>query len=487
MIDIPGAPAPKFATVRDPEAPTLGTLQRRFADVWLGPVPVCLGCGARHGLMPWQGYVADVAGELVQDPATGLWRPRYPMVVCTVPRQAGKSHLAMAQVGERCFSVPAFRAWYTAQTGGDARDQFLKFADETLEGTPLASVVRTLRGNGHEAMTFPNLSTLRPHPPTEGAMHGKQSDRSDIDEGWAFPDFHGQQILQAIAPTQLTRPMAQTYVWSAGGTAASTWLAELVARGRAGDPGMAYFEWGIPDDLDVSDLEAVAAYHPAVGHTMDLAAMRNLRTLLPNDADFARAAGNRWTEVIGGAIPADQWKDARHLGDMPEGLTGWGAARAADGSHVAVVAAVRLPDGSTLVELVDVLPAYGAAAEVHARVGTDTLAVARSGASGPLADELELIRPDGDDRLLRVTTQAEAAACGGVSDALEARAWKFRPHPELDRAREVTGRRRTAGGGFVWAATAEGAPIAALEAATWATHALRHRRPTGMPETRWAS
>ena len=485
-VVIPGAPSPRFATRRDETRPTLGTMQRKFADVWLGPVPTCRGCGQTHGLMPWQGYVADVAGELVQDAVTGVWRPAYPLVVVTVPRQAGKSHLAAAQVGERCFSVPMFRAWYTAQTGGDARDQFLKFADETLEGTPLASVVRTLRGNGHEAMRYPNGSTWRPHPPTEAAMHGKQSDREDIDEGWAFEDFHGQKLLQAIAPTQLTRPMAQTFVWSAGGTAASTWLAELVARGRGGDPGMAFFEWGIPDDLDVNDLEAVAAHHPAVGHTMDLHAMRVLRTSLTDDAEFARAAGNRWTEVIGGAIPAELWADARHPGEMPEGTTGWGASRALDGSHVAVAAATELADGTVLVELVDLIPAHGSADVVSSWVGSDTLAVLRSGASGPLADDLELVRPD-DDKLLRVTTQAAAAACGRVLDMLEARAWKYRPHPELESAREVTGKRRTEGGGFVWAATGEAAPIAALEAVTMATHALRHRRPTGLPVDRWAS
>lgn len=487
---IPGAPTPKFATRRNPDNLTLGTLQAAFADVWLGPggVPkLCPGCGERHGLMPWQRYVADVAGELTRDAVTGILRPVYPLVVVTVPRQAGKSHLAMAQVGERCTSVGNFRAWYTAQTGQDARDQFLKFADETLEGAPLGSVVRVKRGNGHEAMGWPNGSTLRPHPPTEGAMHGKQSDRSDIDEGWAFPDFHGQQILQAIAPTQLTRPMAQTFVWSAGGTAASTWLAELVARGRGGDPGMAFFEWGIPDDLDVNDLEAVAHHHPAVGHTMDLEAMRRLRTSLPDDAAFARAAGNRWTEVIGGAIPADQWTDARHNADMPEGPTAWGAARAMDGSHVAIAAATRLPSGAVLVELVDLVPAYGASAAVLGWVGTDTLAVSRSGASGPLADDLELAWTGDDDRLVRVTTQAEAAACGRVSDSLEARMWKFRPHAELDKAREVTGKRRTTGGGFVWAPTAEGAPIAALEAVTWASHALQHRVGSGMPVTEWAS
>lgn len=468
VIDIPGAPPPKFATRRDPNAPTLGRLQGRFAQVWLG-----------HSLMPWQQYVADVSGELTPE-----GRPRYKLVVVTVPRQAGKSHLAMAQVGERMLSVPQFRAWYTAQTGQDAADQFLKFADDTVAGTPLERVMRTLRGNGRQVMRSPNGSTLRPHPPTEAAMHGKQSDRSDIDEGWAFPDYHGDQLLQAIAPTQLTRPMSQVVIWSAGGTAASTWLAQLVARGRAGDPGMAYFEWGIPDDLDVNDLEAVASHHPAIGHTMDLDAMRALRTLLTDDSEFARAAGNRWTEVIGGAIPADQWRDAQHGAEMPVGVTGWGVSRAADGSHVAVAAATELPDGRVLVELVDELPAHGAAAAIKAQVGSDTVAVSRAGASAGLADSLALLS---GLRLESITSQAESAACQNVADALEARAWLVRPHASLDAARDVVGKRRTTGGGFVWANTGEGS-IAGLEAITWATHALRHRVPSvGKPVDRWAS
>lgn len=466
-VDIPGCPSPKFATARNPDAPTLGRLQGRFGEVWLGAP-----------LMPWQQYVADVSGELRPD-----GRPRYKLVVCTVPRQAGKSHLAMSQVGERMVSVPNFRAWYTAQTGQDAADQFLKFADDVVAGTPLERVMRTKRGNGHQVMTAANGSTLRPHPPTEAAMHGKQSDRSDIDEGWAFPDFHGNQLLQAIAPTQLTRPMSQVFIWSAGGTAASTWLAELVARGRAGDPDMAFFEWGIPDDLDVNDLEAVASHHPAVGHTMDLDAMRALRTLLTDDAEFARAAGNRWTEVIGGAIPPEQWRDAQHPAEMPEGVTAWGVSRAGDGSHVAVAAATQLEDGRTLVELVDLLPSHGASGDIAALVGGDTVAVSRSGASAGVADSLALLPRV---QLEQITTQAESAACQNVADALEARAWCVRPHQSLDDARQVVGKRRTTGGGFVWANTGEGS-IAALEAATWATHALRHRRqPTAAATDRWA-
>ena len=76
---------PKFATPRDPSRPTRGTRQGQFARIWLG-----------QPFMPWQQQLADVAGELRPD---GL--PVYPMVVATLQRRAGKSHLCMARKGER--------------------------------------------------------------------------------------------------------------------------------------------------------------------------------------------------------------------------------------------------------------------------------------------------------------------------------------------------------------------------------------------------
>lgn len=449
-------PPPKFATARDLSAPTMGTRQGEFARVWL-----------RAPFMPAQQLIADVAGELRPN---GL--PRYPLVLVTEPRQAGKSHLSMAQTGERCFSRPGFRSWYTAQTGGDARDQFLKFSEETLLNTPLARVVRTLRGNGHEVMKYPNGSTLRPHPPTEDAMHGKQSDRNDIDEAWAFSEEEGKQLLQAIAPTQLTRPGAQTFIWSAGGTARSTWLASLVARGRAGDPNIAYFEWGIPDDMALDDLEGIAAHHPAYGYTITLDSIRALRAALEDDAEFARAAGNRWTEVIGGAIPADQWNAARTLDPIPEGVrVGYGAARAMDGTEVAVVAAAVV-GGVPVAEVLEVFPAHGAAARVKAWVGSNPVAVP-GGPSEVLAADLVALRAN----VVPVATAGMSAGCATLADALTARAIRFRPHLALDAAVAVAGRRYVADGGWVWARVGSGASVASLEAATIAVRQVTATAP----------
>lgn len=452
-------PAPKFATARDHRFATRGSRQARFAEVWL-----------REPFMPFQRMIADVAGELDD---RGM--PRYSLVISTLQRQAGKSHLALARKGERCFTVPGFRSWYTAQTGGDARDQFLKFGEQ-IEDKPLGKVVRTLVGNGREIMKFPNTSWIRPHPPTPKALHGKQSDDNDVDEGWAFAEEEGKAILQAIGPTQLTRAGAQTFVWSAGGTAESTWLAKLVARGREGDPTIAYFEFGIPDDADAMDLDVIAAHHPAFGHTVTYDSLRGLYVTLDAESDpagWARAAGNRWTEVIGGAIKEGLWKSVRTSDDIPDDAPlGYGAARSADGTQVAIAAAAVV-DGRVVVEILDVLPtSFGAGPIVKGWATDGPLAVATDGASATLAEALS---GDHAVQLLPLSGRDYSVACANLLDALPERGYLFREHPVLDAAVKVAAKRSVGDGGFVWSRTTAAAPIASLEAATLAGYAATHR------------
>lgn len=456
------APAPKFATPRDPSRPTLGRLQGEFARIWLGAP-----------LMPAQQLIADVAGELLPN---GL--PAYPLVVVTEPRQSGKSHLAMAQIGERCFTRPGFRAWYTAQSGQDARDQFIKFSEDVVQGSPLAAVTRTLIGAGREVMKFPQGSQLRPHPPSEEKLHGKQSDRNDIDEAWAFSLEEGRLLMQAIGPTQLTRPGAQTFIWSAGGTANSTWLAELVARGRAGDPGICYIEYGIPDDADPEDLDVIAEHHPAYGHTVTMDSLRALRSLFADDpAGWARAAGNRWTEIIGGAIRVPDWERHRSPDPIPEDArVTYGAARAADGSEVVLVAAGQV-GRHVIVQELGTYPDPTLAAELIAQAVSwdDLVAVDPVGPSAGLAADLDRLgvnRP-------KLTSSDVSAAVMTILDSLrspEGRV-KFYPSPGLDAAARVAGTRKLGDGGLAWARVGSSASIAAIEAATMAVRALENREP----------
>lgn len=467
-------PRPKFWTPRDEAWPSRGPRQHAFSRIWLG---------RPAGLMPWQSLVADVSGEY--DPATGY--PRHPLVVVTVQRQAGKSDLALSQIGERSMARPGFRAWYTAQTGGDARDQFLKFKEDVVEGTPLARLIGPrgfLVGNGREAMKWPNKSQLRPYPPGPGALHGKQVDRNDVDEAWWFDEDEGAALMQAAGPAKLTRPWAQTFIWSAGGTASSTWLASLVARGRAGDPGICYFEFGIPDDLPVDDLEAIARWHPAYGHTISQRSIEILRGDVVDDAEFARGAGNRWTEVIGSAIPGELWKALRDDTEIPADVPlSWGAARAADGSQV-VIAAAAVVEGRVLGEIVDIVPAFDAHLEVKAWVDGPLIV----DPTGPSAGLHEALSSNESTKRRLMDFPPRGAAVTRFNDALHApsRPWRYRHAQALDDAAKVAGQRQVGDGGVAWARVAAGAPIAAIEALNWACYAAENRPTAPKPDFRFS-
>jgi hypothetical protein len=105
---------------------------------------------------------------------------------------------------------------------------------------------RPRRAAGSEALVFTNGSALRPHPPTRDGLHGEQSDHNDVDEAWAYDEVQGDGVLQAIEPTQATRPGAQTWIWSTRGDRNSTWFHGLINRAYSGEPGFALFDFGIP-------------------------------------------------------------------------------------------------------------------------------------------------------------------------------------------------------------------------------------------------
>jgi hypothetical protein len=468
-------PAPKFSTPRDFSAPTRGGNQAEFARIWM-----------RQPFMPAQRYIADVTGELRLNEA-GIWVPRYTLNVILIQRQGGKSHMSMARNGERSFSVPNWRAWYTAQTGQDARDEFLKFYEERVKGTPLDRAVHLNKSRGGEQLVFRNGSTIRPVPPTEEKLHGKQSDSTDIDEGWAFDKEHGRLLIQAGGPTKLTRPQAQTFIWSAGGTAASTWLAEYVAKGRAGAEGICYIEFGIPEGADPEDLDLIAAHHPAYGHTITMDGFKALRLDMSEDAaGWARAAGNVWSEVIGGAIGTKLWETVRATDPIPDRApVGYGVARSEDGTQVVIAVAAQVGD-HVVGEVLDVLPtSFGAHDHVKAWATDGPVAVDPSGPSSGIYEKLpETI---GNHPVIGISTRSYSGACTNLVDALPHRGYLFRKHPALDDAVKVAGLRNIGDGGKVWARVAAGAPIAALEAVTLASHALAHRAPTGKPMVRFAS
>jgi hypothetical protein len=431
--------------------------------------------------MPWQQYVADAGGEVDDD---GL--PVYSLLVVSVPRQSGKTTLDLAQSVHRCLYKPRQKAWHTAQTGQDARKKWRELADDIIT-SPLAPLVdgKPRSSNGAEALVFKNGSNLRPHPPTRDALHGEQSDLNNVDEAWVFDDLQGADIMQAITPTQLTRPGAQTWIWSTRGDRSSTWFHGLIEAIRAGAiPRAALFDWGVPDGEDPSDLETIARYHPAYGHTVTMGSLEAAQATFANDPQgWARAYGNIATGNAERVIPLGPWLDARTREEAPPGRPAYGVAVSADGAWGAIVAAVIGPDGRPFVEVLAHRPGRSwLVAEVRAlwRAG-ELVVVDRRGPAAPVADQLELagievLTPSGPDY---------AAACQDIYDRITDPAGPrllHREHEALDTAADVAGRRALHDGGWVWSRNRSTGDVSCLEAATLAAWAvLRNPEPTPAP------
>ncbi|WP_194820521.1 terminase [Nocardia sp. XZ_19_385] len=462
----PLTPPPRFATPRNPSRPTFG------------PAVAKVSAAMGQPLMPWQRQVADTALEVDE-----RGRFVHSLVVISVPRQSGKTTLVLANAVHRCVFRANQRAWHTAQTGQDARDQWREMAGRLLR-SPLNPLITVKWGAGDSRMIFATGSELRPHPPTVDALHGKQSDLNDIDEGWVFDDAQGANLMQAIVPTQATRPGAQTIILSTMGTANSTWFHGLSDRGRDGDPGVCYFEWSIPETADPLDLDVVAAHHPAYGHTIDMDALKRARDQLGDKpGEFARAYGNRRTGAGERLFP--RWEEAQTAVAFPDDARpAFGAAVSIDRSETAIVAAA-LVDGMPVLELIECRPGTSWAAPRLAQLAAGHrnhgVAVDQYGPSGTLADELGRLGVT----LLPIGIRDITAAAANLLDRLNPKdggpiGIRFRTDPAFSAAADIAALRPV--GDAVALSRRSPGSIAALEAGALAAYALDHQgAPSAVP------
>jgi phage terminase large subunit-like protein len=432
----------------------------------MAPRVAALSAVLARPFMPWQRRASALLNE-----HDGRGRRTRRFVVVTIQRQAGKTSWLLAEAVERClFGLPRRRVWYTAQNGQYARDKWGELVEE-LVASPLGDRLDVKLTNGSERVTFPNGSTLRPFPPTRDALHSMQSDLVILDEAWKHSADRGAELMQAIGPTQATRPGAQVVVVStAGSLADSTFLWPLVQRGRAGDPAIAYLEWSIPDHVDPLDVDAVAAYHPAVGHTIDVEFLRGEAGVLADlPGEYARAYGNRWTQTLERIIDPGVWADAATLSLLPAGRVALGADIAQDRSRAAIVAV-----NAGIIEVVDSRPGTDWIAARMLEVITNqqpaAVLVDRIGPSSTLADDLTTAGVD----LVPLTAGIYAAACERFVDDLTNGRISYRPHPALDAAVDAAAQ-RPLGDGWAWGRRRAAAPICELVAATLASWGDQHR------------
>lgn len=462
---------PRFVTPRDYSRPTQGSKTAAVAAEMGQP------------LLPWQRYVADVAGEV---DAFGLFV--YTTIVVTVPRQAGKTTLDLAGSVTNCLLGKRRRSWYTAQSGQHATEKFLEMV-ELWEGSglrQLAPVAR--RSNGSAALPFINGSKFRPFPPVEGALDGKQSDKTSIDEFWYLTRQQYAVLRQSFAPTMTTREMVtgqrpQIWYWSTEGTVESTAMNDMVDQYRSGDipPTVAFFDWGLGPDDDPEDLDRVYATHPGAGFLFTREALEGFRAEFGDAAgEFARAYGNRRTGATERVIPVEPWRNAAYPHDTPPAPSRvcFGAAVGVDGVDTTITANQE-HEGGTLSAVIKggaLEGTYGALPkllELHEKYPDAGFAIDPSGPSAALYDQAHRAGLPLVPIALRDVIAATQQTIAGIINPV-APTWRYKPHERLGAAAELATKRFVGDGTWLFGRRASIGSISALESASLGAYGVHH-------------
>lgn len=432
--------------------------------------------------LPWHRYVADVALEVDE---AGLFV--YSTVIITVQRQAGKTTLDLGGAVQNCLLGPNRRSWYTAQTGSHATEKFLEMAD-VWEGSNLKPLARKpRRSNGSAALSFINGSKFRPFPPGEGTLDGKQSDRTTMDEFWFWTMAQYQVMRQSYGPTQTTRRMVtgqrpQNWILSTEGTVDSTALNAVLeeARSDTPDPTVAFFDWGIGDDDDPMDLDAVYAAHPGAGYLFEMPDLVGFRDQYKDaPGEFARAYGNRRTGATERVIPAEPWADAKWDGTPPEaGPVCFGVGVGIDGIDTTITAN-QLYGPGTLTAVVNgghLDGTYGALEkmrELAEKYPEAAFAIDPHGPSAALHDAAERAGL----RLVPLTATDVIAATQATYSAILNPAgptWRYKPHDALEKAAGLATKRYVGDGTWIFGRRASIGSISALESGTLGAYGVHH-------------
>ena len=458
---------PRFHTARNPDRRTRGREVAKIAAAQGRP------------FMPWQRIAADVTSEL--DEFGRYW---YDTVVIRVQRQAGKTQMVGDTATHRGLRTRAGRLWYTSQSGRLAGEWF---RDEYLERLEAADVFTgryrsSLRAGGESVCWHHSRAKFQAFPPVRKAMHSKQSDLTIVDEAWAFDAEAGAELRQAIRPTMSTRPGSQLWIVSAAGDDNSAYLSEYVELGRLSltdpDSRVAYIEYGIPEDADPEDLDTIAAYHPAIGHTIDMAHLVAARADFGADsAGFARAYGTRDTSARVAAFPPGAWTECgRGRTDPDTDRIALAIDCTPDGRRLAVAAAWPTSTGVTVELLYAGPPTQTATDIVRAAAGRD-LEVTFDPQSVGTIDVVDDVTAAGVT-CKAITAAQMGAACAAITRHVLARTLTHHHQADLTAAADIAAKRPLLDGGFAWTRAKSGGSICELVAATLAVRAAGAPTPT---------
>lgn len=425
--------------------------------------------------LPPQRAIAEVAGELLPDGSYA-----YQVVAVTMPRQSSKSTTAYDVALGRGRALRDFRVKYATHKGTITSERFVDWFLEIERLPRVAAQMKLRRSRGTESIGWRRTgSYFQAFPAIDGALRSAATNMVVVDEAQEHDAVTGKSLKEMINATFNTRVRHQLWIVFSAGTDASVYAQEYLERGKAGDPLVALFDYGCPEDVDPLDPDLWHTWHPGLAYGLT---NRNALELARADdeAAFVREYGNIWTRTVNvRVIPADAWASVQAQEPMPAGRLCFALDVSAD--RTAGVIAVGGPGRH--VEIVELRPGTEwmpqRALELSAAHGAP-IVLDSVGAVGTVKDVIERMIPtwQRDRDLLVMKTQDVANAAAGFLDAVLNGTLRVWPHPALTAAVEVALTRPLGDSGFAWDRRRSSESIAPLVAASAALWGSEHLPPT---------
>lgn len=430
-------------------------------------------------LLPWQRWWAIHAFELNPD-----GRFRFRTVLTLVARQNGKTILMRLVALWKMYLGHAREILGTAQTLSLAKETWLECLGTAQDVPELAAELagKPRLANGQEHFQLLNGARYRIAAANRRAGRGMSIDLLLPDELREWLDF---DAWGALSKTTAARPNSQTMPFSNAGDMRSVVLKTLRASAMGGkNKTLALFEWSAPEGCDLDDRDAWAQANPSLGYTMT---EESIEASLDTDPPpvFRTEVLCQEVESLEEALDLTAWKsmsDPRYIIESIENpRVVLGIDVSIDGSHVALVAAAKSPDGSIYVEPV---AGWSSADEARQdlrgwvdRIKPVAIAWLPGGPAGPLAVDIRALQGKNrfgdpiDPAVVDVSGVGVKEACQGLADLVSARRVAHPGDPMLD-AHIAGAQRWDQGDGWRFARRGA-APISGVYATAAAVHVLR--------------
>jgi hypothetical protein len=445
-----------------------------------GAEAVDLAASAGLVLDPWQAWLLEQA---LGEKPNGRWSAFE--VGLIVSRQNGKGSILEARELAGLFLLGEQLILHSAHEFKTAQEAFrrIKFLIESAPHLD-REVMRVRTSHGEEGIELRNGARLRFVARSTGSGRGFTGDCVILDEAFNLDDT----AMSALLPTLSARPNPQLWYTSSAGTEMSVQLGRVRRRGVKGtDPGLAFFEWSVPDDTDpeaYADPDLWAAANPALGIRISVEHIARERAAMsaaafgqerlgvgsyPSDEDgWAVISEKAWRAVLDpDSAPVEPFAFA--LDTMPgRAFSSIGLAGRRDdgGLHVEVAAHGR-GTGWTVPWLVERCERWSPCAVV-----VDPNSPAGSLIPDLEAAGIEVLKPSGRDL---------GQACGAFFDAVQpaegVAILRHRDDPRLDAALAGARRRDLGDGAWTWsrrATSVDISPLVAVTLAAWGHASTAH-------------